>query len=109
VHRVKVGHIGSLTRERGQWHAGLDILVGWLAGLGDGPIGQSPKVINSMFIYIYMPGSSTSGTTSRQVWLKILDMTGSIQWQTIWELCAPYRIWPHHSWLKRRGHQPKKN
>jgi hypothetical protein len=22
---------------------------------------------------------------------------------------TPYQICPHHSWLKRRGHQPKKN
>jgi hypothetical protein len=36
---------------------------------------------------------------------KILDMNGSLQRQSAGEPYTPYRIWPHHSWLKRRGHQ----
>jgi hypothetical protein len=35
----KVGSIGS---------------IGWLAGLGDGPIDPSPRVMNIVYVYIYI-------------------------------------------------------
>jgi hypothetical protein len=56
-----------------------------------------------------LSGSSTPGTTGHQLWPKILDTTGSLQRQTTVEPYTSYRIWPHHSWLKRRDHQTKKN
>jgi hypothetical protein len=34
---------------------------------------------------------------------KILDMTSSLWQQMVGEPYTPYWIWPHHSWLKRRG------
>jgi hypothetical protein len=36
---------------RGRWRVGLPRPVGWLAGSGDGPgpIGPSPRVMNSMY------------------------------------------------------------
>jgi hypothetical protein len=37
----------SGARARGRWHT-----HGWLASLGDGPIGPSPRVMNSA-LYIY--------------------------------------------------------
>jgi hypothetical protein len=42
-------------------------------------------------------GSSTPGTTGRQLWPKILDTIGSLQQQMAREPYTPYRIWPHHS------------
>jgi hypothetical protein len=56
-----------------------------------------------------MSGSSTPGTTGHRLWPKILDTTGSLQRQMAGEPHTSYRIRPHHSRLKRRGHQPKKN
>jgi hypothetical protein len=41
--------------------------------------------------------------------VQILDTTSSLQRQMVGELYTPYWIKPHHSMLKRRGHQPKKN
>jgi hypothetical protein len=38
-----------------------------------------------------------------------LDTIGSLQRQTAGELSTPYQIWSHHSSLKRRGLQLKKN
>jgi hypothetical protein len=38
-----VGSVGGLTR-----------CFGWLTGLGDAPIGQSPKVMNNVCLYIYI-------------------------------------------------------
>jgi hypothetical protein len=54
-------------------------------------------------------GSSTPGTVSHRLRPKIRDKTSSLQQQKTGELYTPYQIWPHHSWLKRRSHQPKKN
>jgi hypothetical protein len=51
-----------------------------------------------------LPGSSTLGTTDRQLWTKILDTIGSLQRQMAREPYTPYQIRPHHSKLKRRGH-----
>jgi hypothetical protein len=48
-----------------------------------------------------LSGSSTPGTAGRWLRLKILDTTGSVQWQTTGEPYSLYRIWSHHSWLKR--------
>jgi hypothetical protein len=28
--------------------------IGWLAGLGDGPIDPSPRVMNIVYVYIYI-------------------------------------------------------
>jgi hypothetical protein len=36
-------------------------------------------------------------------------MTDSLQQQMTGESYTMYWMWPHHYWLKRRGHQPKKN
>jgi hypothetical protein len=40
---------------------------------------------------------------------KILATTGSLQWETVGEPYTPYRIWPHHSGLKRRGTNLKRS
>jgi hypothetical protein len=56
-----------------------------------------------------LSGSTTLGTIGRRLWPKILDMTDSLQRQTVGEPYAPYWIWPHNSKLKRKGHQRKKN
>jgi hypothetical protein len=49
------------------------------------------------------------GTTGHQLRFKILNTIGSLQQQTVEGLYTPYQIWPHHSWLKRKGYQSKKN
>jgi hypothetical protein len=54
-------------------------------------------------------GSSTPGTVGCLLRPKILDTTSSLQRQMVGELYTMYQIWPHHSRLKRKGHQPKKN
>jgi hypothetical protein len=54
-------------------------------------------------------GSSTLSTAVHRLRYKILATTGSLQRQTARELYTQYRIKPHHSRLKRRCHQPKKN
>jgi hypothetical protein len=54
-------------------------------------------------------GSSTPGTAGRRLQSKILDMIYSRQQQTAGESYTSYQIWLHHSGLKRRGHQPKRN
>jgi hypothetical protein len=54
-------------------------------------------------------GSCTLGIVSRQLWLKILDTTVSLQQQISGKSYTPYQMQPHHSWLKRRGHPSKKN
>jgi hypothetical protein len=41
-----------------------------------------------------LSGTSTPGTVSRWLWLKILDTTGSLQWQMDGEPYTPYMIWP---------------
>jgi hypothetical protein len=56
-----------------------------------------------------LSGSSTLGTAGHRLRPKILDTTGSLQWQMAGEPYTMYRIWPHHSKLQRRGHHPKKN
>jgi hypothetical protein len=56
-----------------------------------------------------LSGSSTLGTVSHWLQPKILDTTGSLQWQMAGEQYTPYQIKLHHSRLKRRGHQSKKN
>jgi hypothetical protein len=59
-------------------------------------------------LHIELSGSSTLGTASYWLRPKILDMTGSLQRQMAVEPYTPYRIGPHHSWMKRWGNQPKK-
>jgi hypothetical protein len=54
-------------------------------------------------------GSYTLGTAGHRLWPKNLDMIGSLQWQMAREPITPYRIRPHHSWLKKRGRQLKNN
>jgi hypothetical protein len=56
-----------------------------------------------------MSRSSIPDTTSHRLQPKILDTAGSLQRQMTGEPYTPYWIKPHHSKLKRRGHQPKKN
>jgi hypothetical protein len=53
--------------------------------------------------------SSTLGTFGHRLHPIILDMTGSLQQQMAGEPYTPYEIRPHHSRLKGRGYQPKKN
>jgi hypothetical protein len=55
-----------------------------------------------------LSGSCTLGTVGHRLRPKILETTGSLQWQTAEEPYTSCRIWPHHSRLKRREHQPKK-
>jgi hypothetical protein len=54
-------------------------------------------------------GSYTPGTVGHQLRSKNLDTVSSLQRQTAEKSSTPYRIWPHHSWLKRKGHQHKMN
>jgi hypothetical protein len=54
-----------------------------------------------------LSGSSTLGTAGHRLWPKILDTTGTLLCQVAGESYTLYRIMPHHSRLKRRGHQPK--
>jgi hypothetical protein len=53
-------------------------------------------------------GSSTLGTAGHLLRHKILATSGSLQQQRAGEPYTPYQILPHHSWLNRRGHRPKK-
>jgi hypothetical protein len=52
---------------------------------------------------------STPGTVGHRLRPMILDMTGSLQWKPTGKPYTPYQIKPHHSSMKRRDHQPKKN
>jgi hypothetical protein len=54
-------------------------------------------------------GSYTPGTMGRRLRPINLNAIGSLQRQMAREPHTSYQIWPHHSWLKRRGHQPKKS
>jgi hypothetical protein len=54
-------------------------------------------------------GSCTPGTMGYRLWPKNLDTVSSHQQQAARKQYIMYWIWPHHSWLKRRGHLPKKN
>jgi hypothetical protein len=56
-----------------------------------------------------LSGSSNPGTVGHRLLSKILDTAGSLEQQMTGEPYTPYQIWPHHSRLKRRGHQPKKS
>jgi hypothetical protein len=56
-----------------------------------------------------LSGSSTPGTMGYRLQPKILDTTGTLQQQMAGEPYTPYQRMPHHSRLKRRGYQPKKN
>jgi hypothetical protein len=56
-----------------------------------------------------LSGSCTPGTVGHRLRLINLDTTDSLQRQTGEKSHTPYRILPHHSWLKGRGHLPKKN
>jgi hypothetical protein len=38
----------------GRWHGGWLGWVSWLADPGDGLIDLSPRVMNSMYVYIYI-------------------------------------------------------
>jgi hypothetical protein len=50
---VTWGARGSILRTRSVAR-GWAGPIGWLGGLGDGPIGPSPRVMNSMCVYIYI-------------------------------------------------------
>jgi hypothetical protein len=65
--------------------------------------------LDFMIKVVILLGSSTSGTTGHRLQSKILDTTGSLQWQMTRESYTPYQIKPGHSRMKRRGHQTKKN
>jgi hypothetical protein len=54
-------------------------------------------------------GSCTPGTAGHRFQPKYLDIIGFLLWQTAGEPSTPYWIQLHHSWMKRRGHQLKKN
>jgi hypothetical protein len=54
-------------------------------------------------------GSCTPDTTGHWLQPKILDMTGSLRWQTTREPYTLGQVWPHDSMLKKRGYQPKTN
>jgi hypothetical protein len=56
-----------------------------------------------------LSGSRTLGTTGHRLQPKILDTTDSLQRQIVGEPYTLDQIKPHHSRLKRRGHQPTKN
>jgi hypothetical protein len=56
-----------------------------------------------------LSGSTTSGTVGCRLRPKILDTASFLQRQMVVESYTLYWIWPHHSWLKGRGHQPKRN
>jgi hypothetical protein len=64
---------------------------------------------NIFYVCWELLGSSTLGTMGHRLKPKILDTTDSLQLQMAGEPYTPYWIWPHHSKLKTRGHQPKKN
>jgi hypothetical protein len=58
--RSRLRWLGQGTRRSsarvgfGRAHAPLAQSVDRLVGLGDGPMGPSPRVMNSMYIYIYI-------------------------------------------------------
>jgi hypothetical protein len=37
-----------------RWHGSVDSIAGWLTGPGDGPMGQSPRVMNSVCVCVYI-------------------------------------------------------
>jgi hypothetical protein len=55
-----------------------------------------------------LSGSSILGTVGHRLQPIYLDTTCSLQWQAIGKPYTSYQICPHHSWLKRRDHQPNK-
>jgi hypothetical protein len=56
-----------------------------------------------------LSGFCTPGAVDHQLRPINLDMISALQQQMAEEPSTLYRIGPHHSWLKRRGHQLKKN
>jgi hypothetical protein len=47
-------YVGLWARTCSQWRTGLARPVSWLVGPGDGPIDPTPRVMNSIYIYIFM-------------------------------------------------------
>jgi hypothetical protein len=66
------------------------------------------RCIHDNFMLV-LSGSCTPGTTGCRLWPNILDMTGSPIDKTARKPYTPYQVCPHHSWLERKGHPPKKN
>jgi hypothetical protein len=66
------------------------------------------RMSSSSILLSVLSRSNNTGTVGRWLRPTILDMSGSLQYQTAGEQNTSYQIWPHHSWLKRRSHQPKK-
>jgi hypothetical protein len=81
----------------------------FLSRFKEGVLASDLQTAKDQDVCWVLSGSFTPSTTDR--WLRpiILYTTGSLKWKTSKEPYTPYRTWLHHSWLKRRGQQTKKN
>jgi hypothetical protein len=94
------GHLPSLRRK------GASPLLLWRASSPCRTPPPTPSSMEEEFHKIRLSGSSTASHRLQHI---NLDTTGSLQRQTTRESDTPYQITPPpHSWLMRRGHQPKK-
>jgi hypothetical protein len=78
---------------------------------------QMPQATNSIsFVFIERASPTRSsivgilylGTVGHRIWIKNLDMIDSLQRHMTGVPSTSYQIKSHHSWPKKRGHQPKR-